>query len=193
MNLVEIEADAWAALERATTDPKSAFRYLNLCSVDHLGAPQARMVVLRSASPSDRSLEFHTDTRSSKWQEFSLNPNATVLGYCPDTRTQLRFKGRVRLFGAETEQAEKAWNTLAPWTRTTYQGGPPGDDLALQNADGSKGADPNDSSTGKDCFGVIIFDVTVLDWFQLHRQNNKRAEFDYKDDRGHPSMRWLNP
>ncbi|MGO7726357.1 pyridoxamine 5'-phosphate oxidase, partial [Rhizobium ruizarguesonis] len=47
MTLAEVDASAWAELESAGADPQSAFRYLNRCSVDAGGRPQARMVVLR--------------------------------------------------------------------------------------------------------------------------------------------------
>ncbi|WP_420413129.1 pyridoxamine 5'-phosphate oxidase family protein [Roseibium sp.] len=193
MHLAEIETQAWMSLKAAAEDPQSAFRYLTLSSVDQWNKPQARVVVLRQAEHTIRSLEFHTDLRSSKWQELSKNPSVTVLGYCSDTRTQLRFSGTAELFGPQSEKAESAWEALPPWTRTTYQGGPPGDELAFEQNDRAISAAPEPDAAGKDCFGVISFTASSLDWFQLQRKNNKRALFRYSGSDEQISSCWVNP
>lgn len=188
MNLDEVDASAWSSLEAATRDPQSGFRFINLCSVDAAGRPQARMVVLRRADTAARLLEIHTDIRSPKWLELSRNPIVTILGFSASTRVQLRLVGSVHLHPPGSDRAEKAWSGLSAWTRSTYAGGPPGDELgndepvlAVSEAD------------GKAFFGVVSFHAESLDWFELRRADNRRAVFDYSHLGALTASRWINP
>jgi pyridoxamine 5'-phosphate oxidase len=69
MNLPELDTDAWIDLELAGTDPNSGFRYVNLCTVDSEGHPQARLIVVlrtrkRARSRSTRISEPRNGARS---------------------------------------------------------------------------------------------------------------------------------
>lgn len=193
MNLPEIEAEAWEILRKAPEEPKSAFRYLTLCSVDASHAPQARVVVLRKVDTPVRSLEFHTDTRSRKWQEFAENPAASVVEYCPDLRLQLRLSGTVILFAETSSRAEKAWDALPPGTKETYQGGPPGDYLSAPPRQSSPTGNLEQNQDGRRRFGVIVFTARSLDWCQLDREGNKRALFAYTEDGKLCSSQFVHP
>lgn len=188
-SLDQFDVEAWRALETATADPHAPFRYLTLCSVDSGGCPQARTVVLRRADTRSRQLEFHTDIRSRKWVEFAQNPKATVIGYCGSTRLQIRLQGHVARHEPESAIGHAAWESLPEWTRTTYAGGPPGDELALGAGDPEPLPANGIVQNGKDRFGVLIFTAESLDWFQLRRSDNLRAQFRYADDK----MGWVNP
>ncbi|MBK5571388.1 pyridoxamine 5'-phosphate oxidase family protein [Ensifer sp. SSB1] len=188
MNLEEVDASAWSSLEAATADPQSGFRFINLCSVDAAGRPQARMVVLRRVDTVARLIEIHTDTRSPKWLELSRNPTVTILGFSASTRVQLRLAGVVHLHSAGSELAEKAWSGLSVWPRSTYAGGPPGDEprnLELVPARGE--------ADGKAFFGVVSFRAESLDWFELRRADNRRAVFKYSHLGAVVASRWINP
>lgn len=186
LSLEKIETAAWRVLHEAAADPGAGFRYVTLATVDESGQPQARMVVLRRVDLSRRLLEFHTDIRSPKWAELTANPKATVLGYDATTRLQLRLTGQVtRLAGVA---AREAWDSLPPWTRATYGGGPPGDELAF-------GALPAPAATGEGFanFGVLQVLANSLDWFQLRRQDNRRALFIYDNQGCLTAKRWTTP
>ncbi|MGO4622862.1 pyridoxamine 5'-phosphate oxidase family protein [Ensifer sp. 2YAB10] len=190
MNLEEVDVSAWSSLETAAKDPQSGLRFVNLCSVDAAGRPQARIVVLRRVDRAARLLEIHTDTRSPKWLELSRNPFATVLGFCASTRVQLRLAGTIRLHSPGSDLAERAWSELSAWTKNTYAGGPPGDEPG--NGGSVPGAARGDAD-GKAFFGVISFRADTLDWFELRRADNRRAVFEYGDLGGLVASRWINP
>ncbi|ANM15438.1 pyridoxamine 5'-phosphate oxidase-like protein [Rhizobium sp. N541] len=192
-NLADIDASAWRALETAATSPQSGFRFLNLCSVDSEARPQARMVVLRRADGPSRVLEFHTDSRSPKWLELSANPHVTVLGFSTQTRLQFRLQGTVELHAPGSEPANDAWDKLSTWTRTTYTGGPPGDECGLDMIDEAVLPKPADDAKGKPHFGLLIFRARTLDWFQLRRQGNRRALLTYEETGALAACRWVNP
>lgn len=191
MQLHDIEAAAWNKLADAAQEPRSGYRYLTLCSIDADLRPQARTVVLRCVDRSVRDLAFHTDIRSPKWAELMSNPQATVLGYCAETRTQLRLAGTATLFPIGTDRADKAWSTLPPWTRGTYAGGPPGDERAFDAP--AEIVVPSGEGDGHNVFGVVTFRATSLDWFQLRRQDNRRAKFQYAETGDLVSGQWINP
>ncbi len=190
MNLLELEASAWSELENAAANPVSGFRQVNLCSVDKSMRPQARMVVLRRGDGRSRLLEFHTDIRSRKWQEIGLNPSVTILGFCSKSRLQIRLRGMAERHGPGSMQADRAWNQLSQWTRSTYTGGPPGDVL---NDEPPVTADKAGEATGRAVFGVVTFRANALDWFRLERTNNRRAEFIYNNACELVTSRWINP
>jgi hypothetical protein len=138
-------------------------------------------------------LEIHNGTRSAKWVELSENPQATALGYCSTTRTQHRLIGNVELFPSETPQALAAWDALPPWTRTTYAGGPPGDERAFSNKETEPSSPVAEAGCGKRVFGVVVFRAEMLDWFRLERQNNTRTQFRYDQTGAQVGELWSNP
>ncbi|KSV76058.1 hypothetical protein N185_16550 [Sinorhizobium sp. GW3] len=188
MNLEEVDTSAWSSLGAATSDPQSGFRLISLCTVDAAGHPQARMVVLRRVDTAAHLLEIHTDTRSPKWLELSHNPVATILGFCASTRVQLRLAGAVRLHDPGSELAEKAWSEMSAWTRSTYAGGPPGEDRARDEP-----VPVVDEACGKAFFGVVSFRAESLDWFELRRADNRRAVIKYSHLGAVVSSQWINP
>ncbi|MBO9198437.1 pyridoxamine 5'-phosphate oxidase family protein [Rhizobium sp. 16-449-1b] len=185
MSLPELDEAAWIDLELAGTDPNSGFRYVNLCTVDPDGHPQARLVVLRSANGQKRTIEIHTDTRSDKWREIGANPSVTLLAFDPARGQQLRLRGTAERHGPGSPVAADAWDRLSPWTRSTYAGGPP-------TGERSDAANAGDES-GKVVFGVIVFRASELDWFQLERGANRRALFSYGSRGELRDAREINP
>lgn len=189
MDLKPFEAAAWAALEQAARDPQAGFRYLTLCTVDAAQRPQARTMVLRQCEPACRTLTFHTDLRSPKWQEMAENPQVTALGYCHQSRLQLRLAGRVECYPAESEIAQAAWQRLPDRTRQTYTGGPPGEALTSASETHSRLS----AESGRGHFGVVILQVSELDAYQLQRNENQRARFRYAVTGEPLSGQWIHP
>jgi pyridoxamine 5'-phosphate oxidase len=94
MNLPELDTDAWIDLELAGTDPNSGFRYVNLCTVDSEGHPQARLIVVLRTRKRARSRSTR-DIRTPKWREIDANPSVTVLAFDQARGLQLRLLGTV--------------------------------------------------------------------------------------------------
>lgn len=186
----DIDLSAWQTLAEAVSQPDNPFRYLSLSSVDAEGQAQARTLVLRRATQATRELEFHTDIRSAKWQELALNPRVTVLGYCHQSRLQLRLQGSAQRYDGDSELAGRIWRSLPAHTQSTYTGGPPGD---MCDISADQPAESADNSAGKARFGVIIVQVNLLDWYQLQRGNNQRALLPYTDAGALDAARWVNP
>ena len=67
-------AYGWSMLERGVKDRKSAFHTPSIATITATGSPTIRTVVLRGCATEDKTLRFHTDTRSGKIAELQENP-----------------------------------------------------------------------------------------------------------------------
>ena len=193
--LESFEARAWQSIAIATIDSTHPYRNLTLATVDADGQPQARIVVLRGATIEKRTLVFHTDVRSAKWTELKANPKVTVLGYSSDDRFQIRLTGTAQLFAPGTTENQQSWNCLSTWTRQSYCGGPPGEELIAPDNAQLKPEPPTEAETesGRACFGVIQFKALALDCFQHNRGNLVRALCTYNNDGSIEHNKWVTP
>lgn len=193
--LAEIENHVWQVLTAATNDRQHALRYLTLATVTPENKPRARLLVLRDVQTEPRQIIFHTDIRSDKWRELCFNPSSSVIGFDPQSETQIRFEGNSQLFDAEAAINRTAWDGLSVWVQNTYCGGPPGESVSKEEMDLEAINQPTSEqlAQGRHRFGVIIFTPTKLDWFKLQRSNNKRAVFEYPLEGENPSAKWINP
>ena len=186
--LEDIDNDAWNKLEAGAAAADSGFHFITLGSIDEQGHPQARTLVLRRVDRMKCVLEFHTDVRSPKWLALSAHPKVTALGYCNETRIQLRLCGTVELHAQGSECAELAWEQLSDNTRKTYAGPAPGSDVVINNYHGC-----NTDGSGKVNFGVIVLHINLLDWSLLARDNNQRALLHYSAAGKLKNCKWVNP
>ncbi|NNE51329.1 MAG: pyridoxamine 5'-phosphate oxidase [Sulfitobacter sp.] len=184
-SLKDIHAASWSALSTAAQGD-NPLRILTLATVTPEGWPEARSIVLRRVEERERLLEFHTDVRSGKWHEVGLDGRATVLGWDPDRRTQLRLSGRIYPAGPGREAAARAWEGLSKWSKLTYTGPAPATPLKEPRA--TNGDEPEE---GREQFGVLLFQALSLDWCQLERGNNRRAYFEYEEGDVAPTATWI--
>lgn len=193
--LESFEARAWQSLAIAAIDSTHPLRNLTLATVDADGQPQARIVVLRGAKMEERTLEFHTDIRSTKWTELEANARVTVLGYSATDRLQIRLTGTTQLDKHGTAEHQQSWLSLSTWTRQSYCGGPPGDELTAPTAAQVQTTPPTEVETesGRERFGVIHFTALALDCFQHNRSNLTRALCTYNSDGAIKYNKWINP
>nr|CBM40335.1 hypothetical protein [Pantoea agglomerans] len=82
-----------------------------------------------------------------------------------------------------------AWRELPQHTQQTYTGGPPGEVRVA--ADERREATAVESGASR--FGVVIVRVSVLDAYQLQRNDNQRALFHYSPHGSLQESEWLNP
>lgn len=196
VGLASIDEDVWCKLTSATKVRDHDLRYVSLASLSKNQVPVSRLLVLRGLHVTDRTLLFHTDIMSDKWAELSTHPKASILGFSSDVGEQFRFEGRVELFSHTSNIHQAEWDKLSTWSQNTYCGGPPGDEANAPSLDPNKDVEPpSDEQLAKGCsrFGVIKFKAERLDWFQLKRSDNRRAEFFYDTSGRIEKASWINP
>ena len=191
--LPDLEKDTWNRLVNGAVKSRDAFH--TPCVATHSGIDiSLRTVVLRKALPEIKELRFHTDTRSKKWKELTLNPSISALFYDAADRIQIRVKGRAVLhFNNDITAA--AWQKTSLSSRRCY----------LTNFDPSSFTDNptsgltehieqenftfEESEIGFNHFGIVSIQVQNIDWLWLHHAGHRRAYFDYETG----SFSWMIP
>lgn len=195
MKLEAVDQTQWRQLRKAADDPAHPFRNVTLATLSPDGHPQARYLILRGADADARTLELHTDIRSTKWTELAANPQISVLAYDPEARVQIRLTGTATRHGPGTPAHDAAWASLSTWARKTYCGGPPGLVTDWVEVDQVTGVPPTESEVemGHDSFGVLTLSMTSLDWFKHPRGEIRRAQFSYAADGSLMKADWIEP
>lgn len=165
-SLEDRPAQCWALLSAGAGAPGNALYTGVLATVSGDG-PTARTVVLRHASAPDRALWFHTDRRSAKVAELSRDPRISWVFWDPETRIQLRCRGRARE-EMDQEQIQAQWARLSDHARSLYVSVDP-DDLRRDRARGHFL-----------CYRCVI---SAIDWLHLDRAGHQRARLDWAQGR----------
>jgi hypothetical protein len=185
-SLEDVLATAFAHLAEGASDPASVWHTPTLANIDESGLASQRSVVLRAWDPATRTLEIHTDTRSAKYEALRQRPEASLHGWDPARRVQLRLHGDVLLHVGDAA-AQAAWDILRPATRATY-GVLPGPGTEITHAHDTSRAE---EKAGFSVFCVIRMPVQVLEWLQLEQGSQARARFRW--DNGTCRSMWLVP
>ena len=192
-SLSDLEKDIWNRLVNGAVKSRDPFHTPSVAT--HSGNDiSLRTVVLRKAVPESKELRFHTDTRSKKWQELTINPSISALFYDAADRIQIRVKGRAVL-QFKNDITAAAWQKTSLSSRRCY----------LTNFDPSSFTDYptsglpehieqekftlEESEIGFKNFGIVSIQVQNIDWLWLHHAGHRRAFFDYTDG----SFQWMIP
>jgi len=182
-SLRDLEIDTWNRLVNGAVKSRDPLH--TPCVATHsVNDISLRTVVLRKAIPETKELRFHTDTRSKKWQELTLNPSISALFYDAADRIQIRVKGRAEL-QLNNDITTAAWQKTSLSSRRCY----------LTNFDPSSFTDNptsglpehieqenfslEESEMGYQNFGIVSIKVQNIDWLWLHHAGHRRAYFDY--------------
>ncbi len=189
----DIEIDTWSRLVNGAVKSRDPLHTPFVAT--HSGNELSlRTVVLRKANPVSKELRFHTDIRSKKWQELTLNPSISALFYDAADRIQIRVKGRAEL-QLNNDITAAAWQKTSLSSRRCY----------LTNFDPSSFTDHptsglpehieqenftlEESEIGFQNFGIVSIQVQNIDWLLLHHTGHRRAYFDYISG----SFSWMIP
>ena len=192
-SLRDLEIDTWNRLVNGAVKSRDPLH--TPCVATHSGNDiSLRTVVLRKAIAETKELRFHTDTRSKKWQELTLNPTISALFYDAADRIQIRVKGRAEL-QVNNDITAAAWQKTSLSSRRCY----------LTNFDPSSFTDNptsglpehieqenftlEESEMGYQNFGIVVIQVQNIDWLWLHHAGHRRAYFDYVTG----SFNWMIP
>lgn len=167
--------EAWRLLQDAAIHRRNAFHQPVLATTGEDGAADARVVVLRAASRSERSLHFHTDQRAGKVAELMRDPRAMVVAYDPISKVQLRLSGQVSIHQHDP-LADAAWAATRRFSRQCYRVAQPSGSVLShpQEADFQPAADDH---CGAAVFCVLRLTVERLEWLYLSAAGHRRARF----------------
>ncbi len=182
--------EAWRLLKRGAKDRRSPFHTPALATQRGDGFPTVRTVVLREVDETQRRLRFHTDARSAKFREISVDPRVAVHFYDAPKKIQLRINGRATLH-RDDELADMAWRATRLFSRASYRvAGIPGAAVESPHALSSND-DTDDPEAGRESFAAISVSIECLEWLYLAARGHRRARFSWTD--GAVEGTWLVP
>ena len=174
----ETLSTAESILDNAVDNAKTLFHTLILSSHDE-GKIASRVVVLREFNSKERYLRFHTDARAPKIKHFQKNSNASILGYDPALKIQLKLQGNVEVH-LKDDVTIASWNESTTRSKKCYsvEGG---SSLEINNPAEYDIKDVN-IEDGYLNFAVIKFTYTSLEFLYLKSSGHRRALHSWDDE-----------
>jgi pyridoxamine 5'-phosphate oxidase len=170
---------AWNLLEQGARDRHAPFHALSVASVDQAGNPRQRTMILRHVDRELRTLRFHSDQRSPKFEQISNRPAISVSHYSAEHKLELRLFGKGR-FHLGDDIAARAWLSMRDLSRVCYRS-PKAPSEPIDSPDDyldpSKLVVTSDDAIAQRNFCVLIIHVEELDWIYLDHRGNRRARF----------------
>ena len=147
----------------------------------------SRVMVLREFNLENRKMRFHTDQRATKINEFSSISSATVIGYDPNLKIQIKLQGTVTTHH-DNEVTKDAWDESTSRSKKCYsvKGG------SSKAIDDPANYDIKEFNVedGYQNFAVLIFNFDVLEFLFLKSTGHRRAIHKWKKDL---KSSWLVP
>ena len=158
-------------LNNAVENAKTLFHTLAVSSIDN-NQIATRVMVLREFNLKERYIRFHTDYRAAKIDHYSENNSASVLGYDPNLKIQIKLQGSISVhYNDYLTQA--AWEGSTTRSKKCYsvEGG-----STLEISD-PKEYDLKDGNIedGYKNFAVLIFSFNNLEFLHLKSSGHRRA------------------
>ena len=150
----------------------------------------SRVIVLRGFDPEKRTLRIHTDSRSRKIKDVSENSDATLLGYDPGLKIQLKLHGSIDTH-YQDKIADLAWRDSQEMSKVCY---------SISESPGKKIDDPGnydvdseniDLNEGYKNFAVIKFHFNSLEFLYLRSSGHRRSMHVW--EMGEVRSNWMVP
>ena len=187
---------AWQMIGRGVQDRRSAC-HTPVLATQSADGPQARVLVLRAFDMGNRTLSFHTDTRSAKLPELTADPRVALTFYDAARKAQVRINGTASVHAGDALSHQR-WAASRPSSLRCYLGAKPGA-VSSEPTSGLPahvmGREPElaDLAGAEAYFAVLQVTVHRLEWLHLHTRGQRRALFVWGDGVQDCSMQWLNP
>ena len=147
----------------------------------------SRVMVLREFDLDKRILRFHTDNRAAKIQVINESNLASVVGYDPDLKVQIKMTGNVDVH-INDKVTEDAWNESTPRSKKCY---------SVKGGSSKVINDPTDYDikefnveNGYQNFAVLVFNFDALEFLFLKSTGHRRAIHKWDKDL---KSSWLVP
>ena len=173
-------------LINAVDDAKSLFHTPVVSSIKN-NQITSRVMVLREFDLRDRKMRFHTDYRASKIHHYEEDPSATVIGYDPEIKIQIKLQGNMSIH-YDDETTKLAWDNSTSRSKKCYsvKGG------STKEISNPEEYDIKDFEVeeGYKNFAVLVFHFNSLEFLYLKSSGHRRAIHKWNDEY---DSNWLVP
>jgi pyridoxamine 5'-phosphate oxidase len=118
-NLTSLEALAWKKLVNGSIKKKNGFRTMCVGTINENSEASIRMVINRKVEESKKTIYFHTDNRSRKFQDLERDNRLSLLFYDARQRIQIVVKAHT-IFHTNDSLAVDRWKATSPQARLGY-------------------------------------------------------------------------
>jgi hypothetical protein len=173
-------------LSDAVENAKTLFHSPTVSSIED-SKIVSRVMVLREFNLKDRFMRFHTDYRAPKIKQYKKNSTATVLGYDPILKVQIKLQGTIESH-YHNSVTRNAWDGSTTRSKKCYsvKGG------SSFKIDSPSEYDLKDGNIedGFMNFAVLIFTFDSLEYLHLKSSGHRRALHTWNDNY---ASQWLVP
>jgi pyridoxamine 5'-phosphate oxidase len=180
--------NAWALLGRGVADRRHGFHHPAIANSGLSGEPRNRIVILRAADSTQRTIRFHTDRRSAKYDELANDPRVSALFYDAGDRVQLRCEGKAFLHDHDAV-ADAAWLSSQRMSRVCYGTMPAPGAVMMTGGDFALPQTEAELLAGRANFVAVVIVVDIIEWLFLRHGGHRRARFDLVTG----ARNWLAP
>lgn len=185
-DLASIEQLAWKKLVNGSVKKKNGFRTICIGTISATNDAALRVVINRKVDELLKTIYFHTDNRSRKFQELQLDNRISLLFYDARQKIQIVLKAAVTLHTNDLLAIDR-WKATSPQARLGYM---------TIDAPNTKSALPtlgyenrfseikpleNESDMYQKNFSVVACQVYELEFLYLDYLGNRKANFFYKN------------
>ena len=173
-------------LSDAVENAKTLFHSPTVSSIED-SKIVSRVMVLREFNLKERFMRFHTDYRAPKIKQYKKNNTATVLGYDPILKIQIKLQGTIESH-YHNSIARSAWDGSTTRSKKCYsvKGGP---SFIIDNPD-EYDLKHGNIEEGYMNFAVLIFKFDSLEFLHLKSSGHRRAIHSWD---GKYKSQWLVP
>ena len=147
----------------------------------------SRVMVLREFNLKERFMRFHTDYRAPKIKQYKKNNTATVLGYDPILKVQIKLQGTIESH-YHNSITRSAWDGSTTRSKKCYSV-KDGSSFVIDNPDEYDLKDGK-IEDGYMNFAVLIFKFDSLEFLHLKSSGHRRAIHSWD---GKYKSQWLVP
>jgi len=172
----DILKNEWRLLTSAIKDAKHSYHIFSISTIKN-NHPELRTVVLREVNKHEKSISFHSDRRSPKYQQLIINNNVSALFYDPSLRVQLRMKGKASPV-KDKDIHKNIWDDMNKASKQCYQGEiAPSGYLRNNNLINKLSKnDSLDSNHGFENFVRVRIKISEIDVLMLHHLGHRRLK-----------------
>ena len=179
-NTEKIIEKEWGELHKGTKIGQHPFHTFSLSTISD-NMPNSRTIVLRKVSIKNKEIFFHTDKRSSKYNEILSNKNVCSLFYDKKRKIQLRISGTAYI-NYDTKLSLKSWKQMTNESKICYMGPYAPSTLLKKFKPNLPSILPHQINSKNESFGyknfcLINIIISRIDWLYLDHKGHKRLLF----------------
>ena len=184
--LTDLETLAWKKLINGSVKKKNGFRTMCVGTIGENNTAALRIVVNRKVDEEQKTIFFHTDNRSRKYDDLLKDNRISLLFYDARQRVQIVVKALAILHTNDTLTVDR-WKATSPQARLGYMTNEPpntkSDIPTLGYIEQFSLLKPTNTESDlfQENFSVVACTVYELEFLYLDFSGNRKANFFYEN------------